>query len=71
MNSVYSDCRGDYDTITFAGFGTWHKDGVQKRSQVTVQICNSPKARYVGIQVDGGEVSDVNTKPPQLTEVIP
>lgn len=71
MNSVYSDCRGDYDTITFAGFGTWHKDGVQKRSQVTVQICNSPKAHYVGIQVDGGEVSDVNTKPPQLTEVIP
>jgi len=71
MNSLYSNCQGSYDTITFAGLGTWHKDGVQKKSQVTVQICNSPRARYVGIQVDGGEVSDANTKPPQLMDVTP
>jgi hypothetical protein len=72
MNSRESDSSPeDYDTITFAGFGTWTKDGVEKACQVTAQICNSVSARYVGIQVDGGEVSDVNTKPPQLQDVVP
>ncbi len=63
--------RSEYDTITFTGFGIWRKNGVEKLSQVAVQICTAPSTRYVGIQVDGGAISDVNTKPPQLADVAP
>lgn len=72
MNSAKSDGRwGEYDTLTFAGFGTWSKGGVEKTSVVTVQISNAPEAKYVGIQVDAGLISDVNTKPPLLSDATP
>jgi hypothetical protein len=74
MNSVESESEGspdEYDTLTFAGFGTWSKGGVEKTSVVTVQISNAPGAKYVGIQVEGGEISDVNTKPPLLSDATP
>lgn len=72
MNSVESQGGpNDYDTLTFAGFGTWSKGGVDKTSVVTVQISNAPGAKYVGIQVDAGLISDVNTKPLLLSDATP
>jgi hypothetical protein len=54
---------GEYDTVTFAGFGIWSKDGVDSIEQATVQISTSPVAPYVGIQIGSGYVSNVDTKP--------
>jgi hypothetical protein len=51
------------DTVTFAGFGVWEKAGTRTLQQAAVQICVNPKSRYVGIQIDSGDVSNVNTKP--------
>jgi hypothetical protein len=70
MNSQDAGHDG-YDTLTFAGFGTWSKDGVEKTSQATVQICTSSSTPYVGIQIDGGLISDVNTKPLLLEQAKP
>jgi hypothetical protein len=53
--------RGAYDTVTFSGFGTWSKD--DERHIATVQISIAPDAPYVTILIDGGTVSNVNTKP--------
>ena len=33
----------------------------------TVQICTAPDAPFVSIVIDGGSVSNVNTKPAQAT----
>lgn len=52
---------GDFDTITFSGFGSWSKDS--DLHLATVQISTSPVVPYVGIQIDGGFLSNVNTKP--------
>src|SRR5262249_42004560 len=47
------------DTLTFTGFGTWSKDGVDSLQQAAVQISTSPEKPYVGIQIGGGFVSNV------------
>lgn len=52
---------GLYDTVAFTGFGTWSKD--DDRHVATVQISTAPHAPYVSILIDGGQVSNVNTKP--------
>ncbi|HEY4575207.1 MAG TPA: hypothetical protein VIJ26_14620, partial [Thermoanaerobaculia bacterium] len=63
---------GEYDVVTFAGYGTWSKNGLDFPQQpVTVQISTAPGAPYVGIQVGGGGVSNVNTKPLNQQEVKP
>lgn len=59
---AHEDAMG-FDTVTFAGFGVWSKDGSHTVQQVNVQISTSPKRPYVGIQVGAGGVSNVNTKP--------
>ena len=51
------------DTVTFAGFGVWTKDGMDSLQQAAIQISWSGTTPYVGIQIDGGAVSNVNTKP--------
>jgi hypothetical protein len=61
----------DYDTISFSGFGIWSKDGVQTVQQVAVQISTSAESPYVGIQIDSGNVSNVNTKPMIEAEALP
>jgi hypothetical protein len=61
-----------YDTLTFTGFGVWEKAGVQRVEQATVQVTTSPKARYIGIQIGVGDVSNVNTAmPPDAFPVRP
>jgi hypothetical protein len=54
---------GEYDTVTFTGFGVWRKNGMESLQQAAAQISTSPITPYVGIQIDRGDVSDVNTKP--------
>ena len=60
-----------FDTVTFSGFGVWSKDGTQTIQQVAAQICIAAEAPYVGIQVGGSDVSNVNTKPENEAVAIP
>lgn len=61
----------EYDTVTFTGFGVWNKDGSRTVQQATVQVSTSPQRPYVGIQIDAGNVSDVNTKPVKIKDALP
>ncbi len=61
--------NGEADTITFSGFGTWSKDS--ELHQVSVHISTAENEPYVGIQVDGGTTSNVNTKPKDIEATIP
>ena len=50
--------------MTFAGFGTWTKAGVEVLVPAAVQISTAADAPYVGIQIGvGGAISNVDTKP--------
>jgi len=63
-NSRTANARSTkFDTVSFSGYGTWDKDGGEAPHQVSVQISESKKTPYVSIQIDGGFVSNVNTKP--------
>jgi hypothetical protein len=62
---------GNYDTVTFAGFGTWSKNGVDRVELATVQISTARDAPYVGIQIADGSISNVNTKPPDQKSAVP
>jgi len=65
INSLTSlQTAGSYDTLTFTGFGTWSKDS--NPHVANVQISTAPDAPYVTILIDAGQVSNVNTKPPQI-----
>ncbi|HSE19886.1 MAG TPA: hypothetical protein VLB46_22685 [Pyrinomonadaceae bacterium] len=61
----------EYDTVTFTGFGIWSKDGSNTMQQVTAQFCTSPQRPYAAIQIDLGNVSNVNTKPPNIDDARP
>lgn len=52
---------GDSDTVTFTGFGSWSAD--DQPHVATVQISTSPEFPYVSIMIDGGLVSNVDTRP--------
>jgi hypothetical protein len=62
---------GGDEVVTFTGFGVWSKDGSETVQQATVQVSTSPRRPYVGIQVDLGNVSNVNTKPPDIDDARP
>ncbi len=55
--------EGNYDTVSFSGYGIWEKAGQESIQLVTAQISTSRKTPYVSIQINGGFVSNVNTKP--------
>ncbi|MEK6279425.1 MAG: hypothetical protein AABN95_03650 [Acidobacteriota bacterium] len=61
----------DYDTLSFTCFGIWTKDGVTTLLQASAQFSTSPGRPYVGIQVDSGIVSNVNTKPANIKDAMP
>lgn len=63
--------EGSYDTVSFAGFGTWSRDPSQGLHPVCAQICEAKALPYVSIQIGGGRISNVNTKPPNLDDVRP
>jgi hypothetical protein len=62
---------GGYDTVSLTGFGTWSRDETGGLHLVSAQICEAATAPYVSIQIGGGRVSNVNTKPPKLDDVRP
>jgi hypothetical protein len=62
---------GGYDTVSFAGFGTWSRDPNGGLHLVCAQISEAAGLPYVSIQIGGGQVSNVNTKPPKLEDVRP
>jgi hypothetical protein len=71
-NSGTSRARtGGYDTVTFTGYGIWSKGGVNTLQQAAVQVSTSSEKPYVGIQIGGGFVSNVNTKPPNTKDALP
>ncbi|HVT60579.1 MAG TPA: hypothetical protein VHR45_19555 [Thermoanaerobaculia bacterium] len=63
--------RGEVDTVTFTGYGSWSQDPGPAPHVATVQISTSRKAPYVSIQIDGGETSNVNTKPANMEDARP
>jgi len=69
--SSASGAEGDCDTISFTCFGVWSKDGVDTLVQASAQFSASPTRAYVGIQVDSGRVSNVNTKPTNIKDAMP
>jgi hypothetical protein len=50
------------EIVTFAGFGMWSKDSGHQLHTVAGQISSDGAQRYVGIQIDGGMTSNVNTR---------
>jgi hypothetical protein len=62
--------EGDYDTMTFSGFGTWSEDpgGLHV---VTVHVSTSPAHPYVSILIDGGATRNLNTRPPNRDLTLP
>ena len=63
FSNAHRDCGPDEcDVITFTGIGLWSQD-TQRPHLATVQISTAPDLPYVSIQIDGGLVSNVNTKP--------
>ena len=60
---------GKPDTLTFGGFGRWSQDG--ELHQVSVHISTATDAPYVGILIDGGITSNVNTKPADILMTMP
>jgi hypothetical protein len=62
---------GEHDTVTFAGFGTWSRGAPDRLHLATVQVSTSREYPYVSIQIDGGLVSNVNTKPAEDAATLP
>ena len=62
---------GDYDTITFSGYGTWSKDASAAPHVASVQVSTSARFPYVSILIDGGITSNVNTKPANVEDTRP
>jgi hypothetical protein len=62
---------GTYDTISFAGFGTWSRDKGNGLHLVCAQICDAKNLPYVSIQIGGGRISNINTKPANIDDVRP
>jgi hypothetical protein len=63
INSLKSQRSvGDYDVISFTGYGSWSEDSDPHTANVQVSV--TPGEEYVSIQIDGGLISAVHTKPP-------
>lgn len=57
------DCPpGSCEVVSFTGIGLWSQD-TQRPHMATVQVSTSPALPYVTILIDGGLISNVNTKP--------
>ena len=67
-NSNRETRPGECDCVNFTGVGLWSLD-MSGPHMASVQISTAPELPYVSILIDGGMVSNVNTKPP--TAVMP
>lgn len=72
INSRTSNAKpGNYDTVSFTGYGTWSLDTDPIPRLTSVQISTSKESPYVSILIDAGYVSNVNTKPLKLEDLQP
>ena len=62
--------RAESDIVTFTGLGLWNQDSPNPHF-VSAQISTAPDAPYVSIQIDGGVLSNVNTRPASAVIPIP
>jgi hypothetical protein len=62
---------GDYDTLTFTGFGTWSEDPANGLHIATVHISTSPAHPFVSVLIDGGRTTNVETRPPNRDITLP
>jgi hypothetical protein len=53
---------GECEVVTFTAIGLWSQD-TQRPHMATVQISTNAAMPYVSILIDGGMISNVNTKP--------
>jgi hypothetical protein len=51
------------DAVSFTGIGVWSQDAQPVPHIATVQISTAADMPYVSIIIDGGTLSNVNTKP--------
>jgi hypothetical protein len=70
LSRVTSGQRGEVEVLSFAGFGTWSKDRTGRIHQAAAQIAAGAE-EYISIQIDGGLVSNVNTKPTEEVAALP
>jgi hypothetical protein len=61
---------GESDVVSFTAIGTWNQ-GEPIPHMATVQISTAPDMPYVSILIDGGMLSNVNTKPDKAVLPIP
>ena len=54
---------GDYDIVTFSGFGAWSADINKGLHLATVQISSSKDFPFLSILIDGGQISNAAIKP--------
>jgi hypothetical protein len=59
------------DAVSFTALGTWSQDAEGRPHIATVQISTAPQMPYVSIIIDGGALSNVNTKPEEAVLPIP
>ena len=65
LNSRQSTAApGDFDTMTFTGFGTWSADPSGGVHTATVHISQASGRPYVSILIDAGATRNLNTRPP-------
>ena len=65
LNSRQSTAApGDFDTMTFTGFGTWSEDPSSGVHTATVHVSQAPGRPYISVLIDGGATRNLNTRPP-------
>jgi hypothetical protein len=62
---------GEFDTVTFTGFGSWSADPSRGIHIATVQVSTSELYPYISILIDGGPPSNVNTRPEDVAVTMP
>ncbi len=59
------------DTVSFTAVGRWSLDDSGQLHTAAVHLSTNPRAPYVSILIDGGAVSNVNTKPAREEDALP
>lgn len=70
LNAARPCPAGECDAVSFTGVGMWSLDP-ERPHVATVQISTAPEYPYVSIIIDGGMVSNVNTKPAKAVMPFP
>ncbi|MEQ1828521.1 MAG: hypothetical protein ABL921_21340, partial [Pirellula sp.] len=67
FNNSKHNRNDGYDMVTFSGFGRWNLDKNDRQHIASVQISTASDRPFVSILIDGGNVSNVNTRPANET----